>query len=549
MTDNFIPSRQTLGEILAVPSLPIRVPEWQRDYSWDTTQVEAFWYDLKSFSDQYPGDTINDHEYFLGSVVFVATGTHKLVLDDQQRLATATILLSVIARFLRRYKPDAGLRTEQTYIAAINDATEETDFRLTLNRYDATFFRREIQEAGDSPDPQYESHRLIRKARTFFERQFEETYNSVADEREAFEWALRIQMVVTSFLSVVVVTSNDEDSASAAFETLNDRGIGLSTPDLLRNLLLRRALEADRDEIIESWKDVLALDEDSSVDAFLRHYWISKHGDVKARRLYREMKDAITGEDLSSLDFSRELQQDAVIYRELSAGRDDDIETQKMLGAIRALGANALMPALLACYSGGTPDERRLLVKCLVSLYVRHSTIGKLENSRLESEVYEIAKHLRENHDFGYAIERIKEFAPSDEAFSAQFAEAQVTRQASARHVLEQLELAQRTPELEVAPPIQVHLEHIYPKTPEAGNRWANHQTAVNRLGNLTLLAARLNTAARNKPFGDKKAHYEMSDLFLTKELLEYESWDMEAINRRQERWSVIASGIWNFPD
>jgi uncharacterized protein with ParB-like and HNH nuclease domain len=47
-------------------------------------------------------------------------------------------------------------------------------------------------------------------------------------------------------MSVVAVSSTDEDNAAAVFETLNDRGIGLSTPDLLRNLLLRRATGSRR---------------------------------------------------------------------------------------------------------------------------------------------------------------------------------------------------------------------------------------------------------------------------------------------------------------
>jgi hypothetical protein len=47
--------------------------------------------------------------------------------------------------------------------------------------------------------------------------------------------------VLLNHMSAVVVSSSDEDNASNVFETLNDRGISLSTPDLLRNLVLRRA--------------------------------------------------------------------------------------------------------------------------------------------------------------------------------------------------------------------------------------------------------------------------------------------------------------------
>ncbi len=68
-------------------------------------------------------------------------------------------------------------------------------------------------------------------------------------------------------MSVVSVTSTDEDNAAAVFETLNDRGIGLSTPDLLRNLLLRRAADEDaRTRIVAAWKTILDTEEEASVD-------------------------------------------------------------------------------------------------------------------------------------------------------------------------------------------------------------------------------------------------------------------------------------------
>lgn len=88
--------RQTIGSLLATTSPRIEVPEWQRSYSWDTTQVETFWNDLLTFSDRYPANTIQGQEYFLGSIVLVTRPDAVELLDGQQRIATATILLSVL---------------------------------------------------------------------------------------------------------------------------------------------------------------------------------------------------------------------------------------------------------------------------------------------------------------------------------------------------------------------------------------------------------------------------------------------------------------------
>ena len=88
-------------------------------------------------------------------------------------------------------------------------------------------------------------------------------------------------------LTAVVVVGEEEDDATEVFETLNERGIGLSTMDLLRNFLLGQAAsEGERQLIIDWWKEVFTVsDNPARVQAFLRHYWISRQGDVKARGL------------------------------------------------------------------------------------------------------------------------------------------------------------------------------------------------------------------------------------------------------------------------
>jgi hypothetical protein len=40
--ETFQPEKRTLGQILSSTSPPIRVPEYQRDYSWETQQVTEF---------------------------------------------------------------------------------------------------------------------------------------------------------------------------------------------------------------------------------------------------------------------------------------------------------------------------------------------------------------------------------------------------------------------------------------------------------------------------------------------------------------------------
>jgi uncharacterized protein with ParB-like and HNH nuclease domain len=206
-------------------------------------------------------------------------------------------------------------------------------------------------------------------------------------------------------MSVVAVTSTDEDNAAAVFETLNDRGIGLSTPDRLRNLLLRRAADADaRDRIVAAWQTVLGIDEEASVDEFLRHYWVSHRGDVKARKLYREIKSKVLEENIDSLAFSLDLAEAAPLYRDIVRAREDAPDLRRLLEGVRMLGTKALYPALLSGYSAldDADDKEPLgqLAAALTAMFIRYNVIGGRETTVMESAVYRIAAELREGKDW-----------------------------------------------------------------------------------------------------------------------------------------------------
>ena len=64
----------------------LKIPRFQRPYSWDKENVADFWNDLANRGDE---------EYFMGSTVLFPDGKEKNVLsivDGQQRLTTITIL-------------------------------------------------------------------------------------------------------------------------------------------------------------------------------------------------------------------------------------------------------------------------------------------------------------------------------------------------------------------------------------------------------------------------------------------------------------------------
>ena len=82
----------------------------------------------------------------------------------------------------------------------------------------------------------------------------------------------------------------------------------------------------------------------------------------------------------------------------------------------------------------------------------------------------------------------------------------------------------------------------------------ANRSAAVYEIGNMTLLNSKLNSAISNgtfhtKVYGDGKAkHYvkNLADLYLTREVIENESWDEEKIYARTDKIQKEIEAVWN---
>lgn len=554
MPTRYTPDRKTIGNILSLTNPPVVVPDWQRNFSWTTSETETFWHDLMRFDRQYPGDNVDDQEYFLGAVVIVDTTKGHLLLDGQQRIATSAILLSVIRDFLERYNKDAAIRVSTRYLTDFDDALNDYTFKVTLNRYDRDFFKREILEMRsqgyEEPEELYESHSLIRKARKYFTQKFQDKFNKIDNPKDAHQWALRILKLITNHVSVVAVISDDEDNASNVFETLNDRGIGLSTPDLLRNLILRRAKSAELDEILDLWGEVLEIEGDIKLQGFIRHFWLSREGDVKTRSLYREIKAALYDRDIQSLEFSRTLRDSSIIYRDiLNANFDGNEKIAKLLADINDLSAKVLYPPCLSLIESAK-DESIIekYLNAFIVTYVRYALISKKENSFIENIMFSISKKMRSGIT-DEIYDSLVAFSPSDEQFRDSFKSATIPRRASARYILREIEqLMRSTEELDVATPSRVHVEHIYPQTPKADQRLQKHSTLLNRLGNLTLLSARLNTSIRNSEFSLKQKEYSKSELIITNTIpSNFDIWDELSIGKRQEELADIALKIWHF--
>ncbi|MEL6540795.1 MAG: DUF262 domain-containing HNH endonuclease family protein [Pseudomonadota bacterium] len=544
------PEKKSIGELLAMTNPAIIVPDWQRNYSWRKVHVETFWFDLLKFLERV-GNPINS-EYFFGSIVLVSgQGERVLLLDGQQRLATSTILLSAIRDVLVPLDQESADWIQTNYLSSYDPIKGAQIHKLRLNVYDRMFFQRLVAEQrGEdyvAPEPEFASHSLIKDAKDFFAAQLTEGCAGL-ENSEACAWLKRVVSALTTNFTVIAAYSENENSAAEVFETLNDRGIGLSTPDLLRNLIIRRGGDGQQEQIVDCWEDVISFRTDNLIKAFLRHHWISRYGDVKTQSLYREVKVTVEDNNIASLALSTELRDSARLYRRLlNADFDEEIDSE-ILTAIGSLGAgaNILFPGLLSIFDILEGAERSRALSALMNIYVRDGIIGQMENSILENRFYRAARDLRQGGNVQGFCTSLSSDALSDDDVRNRFGRLSLKNNGQRRYLLTKLEMEKRpTGELNIASSSRVHVEHIYPQTPEPGLAWANHERVINRIGNLTLLDRRINSAIKNGPFEAKRPHYEGSDIFMTRELVEVDDWNIDRVAARQAELGAFVNQIW----
>jgi hypothetical protein len=547
---SFKPDGVFLLNVLGSPN-PIKVPDYQRDFSWESRHVADFWDDLIAF-ERACSRVHGPSEYFLGSIVIVQGGQHQELLDGQQRLATSTILLAVIRNRLRTLDPKAADHIHASFIALENplDRGHAPAFRLELNAFDGDFFRRVAQEErnDDPPRPTHDSHRRILAARRLLERSVDDLLSTCKSDEDRASRLLRLANLLTHRFAVIQITSTDEDQAASVFETLNDRGTSLRTEDLLRSHLLSKAPKNARRDIIRLWGEISKTSKGPGIEGIIRTSWIAVHGDVKTRALYKEIKDHLVEHKVSPLEYVRELHRDAEYLKKLAAGTTGIEAVDGPAQELVQLQASKAHCTLLAAHNQGLDAKECVsLARALVALAIRHNLICRWERSKMESAVCECARLISTGAKLDTALQPLRAISPTNEEVAASFKRLALKSKRAARVVLCGLESARhRTKEMRVASPRLVHVEHILPIRPRNGHKKKDHEKYVHRLGNLTLFDGPRNISVSNGPYANKKKKYAESELLITREIPErYVKWSKEAIRQRQDSLLPEVNRVW----
>jgi hypothetical protein len=548
-----------IGGILRTHHL--RVPPNQREYSW-TSDKEV----TKLFQDLAKAIADRESEYFLGTIVTIPGSSGVLeVIDGQQRLATITILLCSIRRYLKG-KDDVIANDIEDFIYYTDRDQRAVLNRLRMNNIDNDFFGKMILDTSiqTPPSPSRRSHRLICDA---FDVANDYIKNIVApyDPKDHGDTLNKWVNFIEHSADVILLQVSSGANAYKMFETLNDRGLKTTQADLVKNYLFGQAGDERLTEAQDYWMLMRgALEsiqeeekEDITVD-FLRHALISIQGFLKKDNVYEVVQQAAKGSQ-SAVTFLKNVEGFANVYV-ATFNRDHEkwnIYPDSMRLAIQTLNfldIHPFRPVLLSVALKYVPKEALKAFQMFISLGIRLIIASSTRSGSIEETLAGAANkiYLGKISTVEDLKKEISGIVPNDTQFQQAFESAIVSKGQLARYYLRSLEqVAQKkrdpwfvlTEDKDV-----INLEHILPEKP--GDNWPEFSkeevaTYWKRLGNMVLLLKRDNSDLRSSKFTEKSPIYQESPYVLTSQVASVQKWTVERINERQKGLAKLALKAW----
>lgn len=572
------------------------VPDFQREYVWEETNVEKL---LQDIYDEFYDENKNltqGGEYFIGSIVTYKDGDGIFqLIDGQQRLTTAYLVLCVIRDILLDLKvqPPEAIKGQISSVS-MNPKTGEDVFRyrLVLQYEDSQNIMETI--AGNPGkvseiDPKTSSVENILNAYATVREFLQANFDNDATKIKAFAAALTLRVKL-----IRIVTPN-LSSALKLFETINDRGVGLNSMDLLKNLLFMRTFKDEYAKLKVHWKELIdTLDNKCNEKPlrFLRYYILSSHElpankrEVREDEIYKWFSDnqGKTGIQTEPIKFVKTLISYAKAYANFVSGKDANGNENRYLQNIGRLSNQARQHFILLLAAQELSEGLfSVLVQKIENLFFCY-LITREPTKNFERIFARWSTELRavkNEGDLNAFIKKYFDAEMSKRTKDFDFALRELTtariQQYRIRYILARMNQFIDEQAWSAEIPLKqyyqaVEIEHILSQKPEPEVREKfdkpkEYDTWKIKLGNLTLLEKSINGSVSNSSYDDKKDGYKSSQFYMTqslvekikvgvdtkinratKDLLQFDTWTSESIEKRQEMLITLAHKVWEFP-
>jgi uncharacterized protein with ParB-like and HNH nuclease domain len=561
MLKNFLDTKTIAFHELLGNGKIYKIPNFQRDYSWSEEHWEDLWNDIIELTE-------TDTPHYMGSIVLEATTEDDvfIIVDGQQRITTLSILVLAVIGFLKQLTDqEIEIENNETRIDIFRNQflgkkTASSLFyssKLSLNENNDNFYQSRILllKQPINYGKLRDSEKLLYDAYKYFLTKLNQKFN----QDNGVKISNFLESVVAKKLIFIQITVDDDLNAYTVFETLNARGVELTTTDLLKNYLFSLAAKDSQELNIlkERWKTIIDTVGLQSVPIFLYYYLNAQYSFLRKERLFREIKKQISKSE-QVFNLLEELEKKAYLFAALHTPHDEfwndnsqKNEIVKSLEELKLFNVYQHIPLLFSVYDKLKKYFPTILKMCVVISF-RYNVIGKLNPNHME-KLYNNAANgvfnakLTTAKDIFHAL---KDIYINDEEFSNNFSTKIISTKQNkkiVKYILTKIEnqLSEKDNDFNDA---NFTIEHILPeKFDENWNQQFNSEAEnfIYRLGNYTLLESKKNNQCANKTFTDKTNIYQDSQYQLTKNHLQYDEWNVAALNQYQKQLAKYAKTIW----
>ncbi len=530
------------------------VPKFQRDYSWDIEQWDDLWQDIVTMIGE------NDEHYMGYLVLQTEDEKNYYIIDGQQRFTTIILLILAAIKNIERLM-NKGLEPEDNkrrienlksiYIGKEDPVTLEYDNLLELNRNNDPFFRDYIVKLGDLRIRNLKAtEKLMKRCFEFFDQKLKGRYPSGKD------YASFIQTIVDNLYFTQIVV-NDEMNAFRVFETLNARGVQLSSADLLKNYLF---MLVDRDNAHISHIDTLETKWAKLTDnikaeklpEFLRYYWNTKHKAIRANEVFKTIRKEIKT-DTQVFSLVNEMMKFSDVYMALKDENDElweDHDVRTYIGLLNLFRLKQPYSVLMAAKIYLTDEEFKRLLKTIIVLCFRYNVVCDHNPNDQESPFNNLAMLISEEKRVDYSL--LASIIVDDTEFMTSFQEKSFPYNSQnakiIRYILGRIEHFKGSTLDVKYDDDNASVEHILPQNYDEDWNFDDEKASrlMWRLGNTCLLERRLNRDLKNASFDEKRSVYETSSYYYAKKIAEdYVQWSEIAILKLQKEMAKAAVSIW----
>ena len=565
------------------------VPNFQREYVWGTDEVRQLLEDVFSeFSDIARN---KDSEYFIGTIVTcVGDDEVQQLIDGQQRMTTSYLVLCAVRDYVKQLRGTEiqALGPQISAVTVDQDGRDVFRYRVDLQYDDSCGILKSIAKGDPVPNGKgsTSSVRNIVNAYEIIREFLEEQFKDEASLRRFYAYfTQKVKLIRVKTISIT--------HALKIFETINDRGVGLDSMDLLKNLIFMQAEMKDFEKLKVQWRKVVEpLDKAHEKPLrFLRYFIFSNYNVERLREeeIYDWLRknEKACGYKESPFKFVDELIDSVGAYTNFARGLNADGTVNRFLVNIREMsGAARQHLILLLAGRHLLPEQFATLCKEIESLFFAY-VITREATREFERKFAEWATPLRSVRTKAELEALIqKYFRPEKERLASRFEQTMqdLTEYSLQRYRLKYVlaKITQYVNERALASDTEAdlrhfldsanHIEHILPQhpskaaleefdLPDEAADWAVW------LGNLTLAEEPINISLGNRPFSAKRPVYRNSQFYLTKLLSGpvsvgkdtainravyglpiFEKWTSESISERQRAFVDLARSVWDIP-